>query len=454
MGIYKELRGMSMSNLSVKQVIVVAIVTILTVTQIPLSVLAAINDETFAAAEAGIQYLAKNQSTDGSITGFGGETEWATIAIVSGSKNPAGFHNGGASIIDFLKSTTPTATAPATDIERKIIAVSAAGLDGADFNGVNYNSLLKNYHLSNQIGDTTLLNDDVFGVIAVDATNDSTLHTMAQDGLNYFLAHQQVDGGFSYTTNTCDFYCGSDSNDTAAAIIAMHAAENMGLTNTSLTDSKTKAIAYLLSTQKEDGGFGYDAFSPSDGSSTAWSLMALNTIVESVQAQAIAARNWLIANQNDDGGFSFGAYGFTLSDTYTTAHAVTALLGTNWLLHPTPIHNTVQASPTVNENTPAKAVPISPTKNRSSAIVPAIATTSSPKQVAQGSVLGAATTTELQKETTKEAPAAQANHVDIGKVAAAADTSKRRYMLYVLLASLFLALVGYMFQRRHKKQAA
>ncbi len=296
---------------------------------------AATDQEIQAAAQAGVQYLSDNQSTDGSISGYGGESDWSAVAIEASGQDASGINNGGQSLTDFLESDAPSATTPTTSIERKIIAVSAVGGDISNFGGVNYNELLLAQHADSQIGSATLLNDDIFGVIAIEASGNPSLTHMAQDGLNYFLSHQNSDGGFSYTTDTCA-YCGSDSNDTAAAIIAIYAAENLGLTINN-SGAKGAALVYLLSTQLADGGFGYDIYSPSDGSSTAWALMALNTIGKSATEQANQARDWLLRNQNADGGFSFGAYGISGSDTFTTAHAITALLGSTWLLSPTPL---------------------------------------------------------------------------------------------------------------------
>lgn len=303
---------------------------------IPVPALAAVNPDPQSAATAGIQFLAAHQQTDGSISGLGGESEWSTEAVQAGGLQAATFAHGGSSLLDFLRNDVPGAGTPATTLERKIIAIAAAGQNPASFGGVNYESLLDAQHQSGQLGDQTLLNDDAFGIIAIDAAHDSSLTPTAQDALDYLLVHQGADGGFSYTTASCA-YCGDDNNDTAAALIAMYAADDLGLTNAGLSAAKTAALNYLLSTQQADGGFAYDQFSPSDGSSTAWSLMALNTLGDAVSFQAAQARTWLLNNQNPDGGFSFGAYGTTTSDTYTTAHAVTALLGSTWLLRPAPL---------------------------------------------------------------------------------------------------------------------
>lgn len=376
-----------MFSKSVKQIMIGAIATFSLAIQISSPVFAATNEEAIAAAQKGVEYLAANQSTDGSITGFGGETEWSVVALQASGQDPASFKQPtGASATEFLQNNQLPDTAPATDIERKILAIAAAHQDPTTFGGTNHIDRLADKHVSDQIGDPTLLNDDIFGVIAIDASQSETLRDMAQDGLDYFLAHQQTDGGFSYTTTVCAF-CGTDSNDTAAAIIAMYSAENMGLSSANLTTGKDKALVYLLGTQKEDGGFGYDTFSPSDGSSTAWALMALNVIGSSVQTQAQAARDWLLANQNADGGFSYGAFGFVDSSTSITAHALVAILGSSWLLRPEPVKpviTTSTAQPPVTP--PVQTTQPTPVQIASAPTSPTIAPTTIDDQPAESPI--------------------------------------------------------------------
>ena len=394
-----------------------------------------------AAAQAGVGYLAANQNADGSVSGSPGATEWSTIAVEASGQDASNFATAsGTSAVDFVATDTPAPAAPATDVERNAIAIASTGADTTDFGGVNYDATLASYHTDSQIGDPTLLNDDIFGVIAADATQDPALRPEAQDGLNYFLAHQGADGGFSYTTDSCAF-CGSDSNDTAAAIIAMDAAQAMRLSNPNLAASQTSALDYLLSTQQPDGGFAYDAFSPSDGSSTAWGLMALNSVGETVQTQALAARNWLLADQNPDGGFSFGAFGITASDTYTTAHAIIALLGTTWLLRPSPLHASqvggrgsgqVSGDENVSPSLPAvtlASVVTYPSANNSYAFS-APASTQAPSGTETQPIHKAAKTPDM---TVKPGP---------------------RYALYGLLALGLIALLWYVLQSRLKQGEA
>ncbi len=445
-----------MSRISIKQLIAATLGSFLIA--MPLPALAAVNQGAQSAATAGIQYLAGQQQNDGSISGFSGVSDWSVEAVEAGGQKALTFTHGGASLLDFLKTDTPAPTAPATAIERKIIAVAAAGASITDFGGVNYDARLTSQHTGGQIGDSTLLNDDIFGIIAIDAAHATQLQSMAQDGLDYLLAHQAANGGFSYTTDTCA-WCGSDNNDTAAALVAIYAAEHLGLVPSNpamnLTAAKTSALTYLLSTQSTDGGFNYDGFSPSDGSSTAWSLMALNTIGSAVSAQALLARNWLIQNQNSDGGFSYGAYGYTDSDTSTTAHAVIALLGSTWLLRPAPLVSVVgQSQPTITNN---PSLPISSTSGNSS---PNNSQTKNSGSVATTTGSDPDSTTLTQTDdTTDNTPQVDAESTtDQHKtklnnpVALKTDKSHTSYAAYSIILLGIVALLWFVIESRKSKE--
>lgn len=337
-------------NKTITGILSAAVVTVLCSVHVA-AASAATKDEIFAAADNGVAYLQSQQQPNGSVAGFGGETDWAVIAATASGRDPdALIAPSGASLLGGIKADVLTSSDPATSVERRILAIEAADADSSNFGDVNYQELLLAAHNNGQIGDPTLLNDDIFGILAAVVTGNDALVPVVEDAVSYLLAHQSPEGGFSYTTNVCAF-CGADSNDTAAAIIALHVAQLAQINNPNLAAGEESAIAFLLPLQRNDGGFGYDSFSDSDGSSTAWALMALNILGDAVKPQADAARAWLMNNQNSDGGFSYGAFGITDSDTFTSGHALIALLGTTWVGYPAPLDRPIEATPTVAEPT-------------------------------------------------------------------------------------------------------
>lgn len=417
-----------------KKLLAGAVAATMLALQVPATTFAATNEALYAAVRGGIGYLADNQNDDGSIAGFGGETDWSIIAVEAAGEDAAALENGsGVSAVDFIKNEVPS---DGTDVARKVLAIASTGGDSASFGGTNYNTALASYFNNGQFDVETLLNDDMFAIMAISKAGDPALYALAQDSLDFLLANQGADGGFSYTTEVCDFFCGTDSNDTAAAIIAMKAAAAMGLTHDDLETAQADALAYLLSTQQPDGGFAYDAFAGvSDGSSTAWSLMALNAVGPSVEAQAAAARDWLLANQNDDGGFSYGAFGITNSDTFTTAHAVIALLGTTWLLDPAPLQI---PEPAEEKPTPVPVVVVTSSDNN-----PQPANKPDPVVTNTDQVLAVETATD----TTDDAPAEETAG-DVEEITPISE-SKDSAVKYIVYAVIALSLIGfgwYLFQ--------
>lgn len=323
----------------------IVLAVFLSVQTIPL-VYAAAETETAASASVGIEYLKSQQQDNGSITPvFGGETEWTIVAMEASGKDAAKVDNGtGESLEDFLAEDKPGADTSAGEVERKILAVAASGNDTSNFGGYNYNKKLETYHEDNQIGDNALLNDDYFGIMAVKVIGDESLKPMAQDALDFIISNQNDDNGFGFATSSYFGGCcsGSSVDMTAAAIVAIYAAESMDLVNSDAAKSKNDAYEFLLGKQNSDGGF--DGFTPgvSDADSTSWALIALNVSGGLYKAETTKAKNWLIANQANDGSFGFGAY--------TTPHSVLGLLGTSWLLDPQP------TSISYNSNTKGRSV--------------------------------------------------------------------------------------------------
>lgn len=411
-----------------KKLIPGAIVIVFAMTQLSAPVFAA--TETSYDAEAvndeALGYLANQQENDGSVSGFDASTtEWTVVAVVAKNKDPKEFKTEtGDSAVDFIKSKPQATTA--TDLENRVISLSAAGEDVTDLS-----EEMEAFHNNNQIGDEKLLNDDMFGIIAIKASGNNNLKPMAQDGYDYLLAHQLTGGGFSYTTEVCDF-CGPSVDMTAAAIVAMDSAEKLLLINNGPGDSKERAVAYLLKKKNADGGF--EGFTPgeSDADSTSWALIALNVIGESVRNEANAARCWLLANQNTDGSFGSG--------TFTTPHAITALAGTTWLLTPPSFDNMTVSC--------GKSAIVTSQKNTTNDKKDEASKQHFLTNTEKGSVLAATTS---DKDQTKQNKANPAGTIGGGSTSTNTEKSGPNYTLYGLAFLGLIAAGWFVIQSRQKQ---
>lgn len=238
---------------------------------------------------------------------------WITMALVAA---------GETADVDYLKSATGT---KATDYEAVILALAAAGENPRTFPNTDLVAALKGFHTSNQIGDASTLNDDIFGVLALIAAGEPSSETVVQDAKNFILSHQNSDGGFPFAVGS-----GSDTNMTATAIMALLE------TGVSKTDSHiVGAVAYLKSTQNNDGGFPYDPQSSwgtsSDASSDAWVISTINKLGENPQSWTKGGHNpieHLNSLQTNAGYFEYQkGTGEDSFSPVTASYAVIALSG-------------------------------------------------------------------------------------------------------------------------------
>jgi hypothetical protein len=156
----------------------------------------------------------------------------------------------------------------ANQVATAILAIVAAGGNPYDYQGADFVAELEDYYENGQLGSSDLLNDDFWGIMALDAAGLDSGETVIREPKGFILDNQNEDGGWSYSPGLA-----SDSNDTAAAIMALLSA---GLSSDA--QPIQSALEYLSGIQNEDGGFGFSADSDSDSGSTAWVVAALNKL--------------------------------------------------------------------------------------------------------------------------------------------------------------------------------
>lgn len=244
----------------------------------------------WADSAAAVSYL-KDQSLD----------DWTAQALVAAGETVSDL-----SLFDDFQPQS------ATDVARRILTLVALQQDPVKFYpALNLiKELQTTYYQQQQIGDEDLLNDDIFGILAL-ASMRQTDSLVLQDAVAYLLNHQNEDGGWSWSVSG-----ESDTNDTAAAIMALL---EVGLTADSPAISK--ALAYLNSTQNSDGGWPYSPGGESDSASTAWVVSAFTKAGISVPAEAV---DFLWSLQMEDGSFKWVASD-TAGSKLMTSFAIIAL---------------------------------------------------------------------------------------------------------------------------------
>ena len=266
-----------------------------------------------------LDYLRGTQQSDGRIAAFA-TSAWAVMAIAAAGEDPDSWTNGGDSIVDYLQNNMNHLDAnKATDWERFILAIAAAGENPRDFGGVDCVDTLLDFYDGTQIGDNSMLNDDFWGILALTSIGESQ---GVQNSKNFIISNQNSDGGWGWTVGG-----GSDADNTAAAISALIAAGQ-----SSSSQVITDALTYLKSQQQNDGGF------TSEGTTNVgvdtWAINAIADV-----GQSPVADEWrksgnnpighLLSLQDTDGAFKWSATQRS-NPEWMTAYALIALLGGSW----------------------------------------------------------------------------------------------------------------------------
>lgn len=277
-----------------------------------------------SAIDNGINFLKTKQDSTGKITGgFSAPSQWSAIALSANGIDVATIQNGSISLKDFLLTDIPT-NASATDWESRILAIVAIGENPGNFNGINYIEKLESFAGDGQMGDICSLNDDIFGLLALIASDELANSKIKQDTLDFLIKKQDANGGFSWSPVGCSWY-ETSPDMTAAALQAFQAAKVHGVSHALLDDALAKVKNYIVLHQNSDGGFG--AYG-SEADTTGWVLMAFNEIGMQNAIEAQKAKTWLLSTQQGDGGF----VSWSGTDSTTTAQAIIALSGKGWVL--------------------------------------------------------------------------------------------------------------------------
>ncbi len=252
------------------------------------------------------QFLIANELQDGS---FGSllYTDWAAIALASNG-------NETAKVSAYLKSAN-SGMSVATDYERHAMALMVLGINPYTDTSVNYIQKIVDTFDGIQIGDTGLVNDDIFSLFPLTKAGYASDEPTIQKITSFILSKQLNDGSWERSADL-----------TAAGIQALSL--NTGIAGVS--QAITKARAYLSAHQGQDGGFGTSF-------STSWVLQAISALHESESnwtKNNNTPNDYLFALQAGDGGIEPTSTDLN-SRIWATSYAIPAALNKSWgdLLH-------------------------------------------------------------------------------------------------------------------------
>jgi hypothetical protein len=283
---------------------------------------------------AALDFLRNSEASHPALWAGGEKTCYAIVAIDACGGNPHSFENSsGKSMVEIIEDDVdkylkpqPSASLPH---EFYLLAIVAAGEDPWDFGGVNVAGQLLDMFNGTQIGQTGIVNDDFWAIIALTGAGVDPSLPAIQTIKDFIIDHQNGDGGWGSSISGGGMGAGSDPCDTANAVMALVAA---GQDPSSSVIQQ--AFAYLHTMQNDDGGFPYvETVSASDVASDARVMAAIRACGGSPTAAGWTVNgnnpfDHALSLQQDDGGFAWTAGGST--DGWMTTYIMPALVGKYW----------------------------------------------------------------------------------------------------------------------------
>lgn len=240
------------------------------------------------------------------------KSDWVAMAQAAIGDSPAD--------ISFLKNIDGTT---ANDYATYILAITALGQDPRFFGEQNLVALLRLQAKDGQIGDSTLISDDIFALLALRSAGLPADDSLLSQTVAYLKNQQLPDGSWSYAADSSQ----GGIDMTAAAVMSLLSG---GASKSDLVISR--AVDYLANAQGGDAGFPDSPGSPSNTESTAWVLSALNKLGEDLnfwQKNGAGPADYLRSQEQSGGYFSHNSAATALNSftPITTAYAAIALAG-------------------------------------------------------------------------------------------------------------------------------
>lgn len=248
-----------------------------------------------------IAYLESVQNSDGS---FGSPmlTDW--VAIASAAENSAPLRQRLAAYY----AIRPIISDVVTENERHAMALLALGINPYSGTSVDYITPIVRSFDGKQIGDPSLANDDIFAVFPLLHAGYTLQDQILASTTEFIISQQAADGSWAESVDM-----------TAAAIQVMRLLPDTGAHRHVVS----KAVGYLRSKQRTDGGFG-------DPYSSSWMLQAIAAMqgTSSDWQQELRTPDYYLATlQEADGGVMAST---TNERVWATAYAIPGIRRATW----------------------------------------------------------------------------------------------------------------------------
>jgi hypothetical protein len=256
-----------------------------------------IEEKVFSTPDA-LDFLSVQQKEDGSF-GYPLYTDWVAIGVSKAGSEAESLKN---KISNYYKKDEFKSDV-VTDYERHAMALMAQGINPYNGTGINYIKKITDSFDGTQIGDASIIGDDIFGLIVLSHAGYKKDDEIISKVVSFIISHQSSYGAW-------------ESVDMTSATIE-------ALKNFEIIDSVPEAISkgelYLKKEQKSDGSWG-------NSFSTSWVMQVLSSD-NSFDKEIKNATSYLAGEQEEDGGLGKGEMS---NRVWATAYAIPAVMGLSW----------------------------------------------------------------------------------------------------------------------------
>ncbi|MEI6478881.1 MAG: hypothetical protein WCO18_01165, partial [bacterium] len=284
-------------------------------------------------------------------------TDWAAIAYGTTS----GHTNSKNKLKEFLRTDSLDGTAT-TDYERRAMAMLALGSNPYSDGTENYIQKIVDSFDGNQIGNPSLFNDDIFGIITLLSSGYDPTDEIIQRPAQFIISKQSSNGEW-------------DSVDlTGAAIQALSLVQNVPGASSSIS----KGLTFLKNYQANDGGFNNPA-------STSWAVQgmtAANLDPSSFINNGKDPFDYLASTQLSDG--SIGTTTDSIDNRiWNTSYTIPAVAKDTWPLILKIVSRPIQLSSGLSSDNIATATSTTTLTISNASTTPAIEASTSTSEVAK-----------------------------------------------------------------------
>jgi hypothetical protein len=266
-----------------------------------------------ALAADGAQYLLSRQTASGGFaesgsgTATGTLTEWTVMGLRAAGVAAGSVHRSGGHTATAYLAGRARLWGNAYELERGILAVVAIGRNPASFAGRNLVAALR-ARIGSHGGIGPAANSTYWGALALRAARSP----IPARTVRYMMNRRHQNGGYGWAPGAAP-----DSNDTAAAVLALHAA-GVGCRNTAIA----RGFGYLGAAQTASHGYALLPGGAADSQSTSWAIQARHAC----GLRNRHSRAWLLARELPNGAFNYQP-GTTITPAFVTAQVLPAVHG-------------------------------------------------------------------------------------------------------------------------------